>query len=148
MQGSAPLTNKRHESFCQAMASGLNLKQSYEAVGYAYSGASASKLKKRPDVSNRIQQLLEPKAKSFHLDKDSILSYLATAMELALESGDPRAITSVADTAAKVTGIYQTVSTPTATISVTFADAPQPVTIEGSTIPSVPPVCHGLIADS
>lgn len=53
------LTNFRHESFCQLVASGESLTEAYIKVGFRKSGArqNSSRLVKRTDIKLRIEEL-------------------------------------------------------------------------------------------
>ena len=55
----AVLTNIRHERFAQGLAGGLNATEAYNSAGYRSKGAAqnAARLKARPSISTRVQEL-------------------------------------------------------------------------------------------
>jgi phage terminase small subunit len=54
----AELTNRRHEVFCQFMASGETTQaQAYEMAGYSASAQNASTMMKRPEIKARVEEL-------------------------------------------------------------------------------------------
>lgn len=56
------LTNPQHETFCQGMADGLKPIDAYERAGYQRSLSSMSQLKGRPEIQQRVQELIQEKA--------------------------------------------------------------------------------------
>lgn len=78
-----PLGNDKHERFCHALvcAPEWNIRQAYEAAGYAASGASArsagARLLQNVDVQDRIAELQRERAKRTEITADRVLRELA-----------------------------------------------------------------------
>ena len=86
------MLNERAERFCQAVASGETLTAAYLAAGYRWSGkrsglrVEASRLRNRPDVSNRIYQIMEETRKNWKYTREWLLEQLEAAHNDAREN--------------------------------------------------------------
>lgn len=60
------LSNKRHEKYCQLVATGYTKRQSYVAAGFKDNRGNAALLYKRPEVAARIAEL---KDQNFKLEE-------------------------------------------------------------------------------
>lgn len=52
------LTNPKHEVFAQSIADGMKVIDAYEHAGYPRSPSAASQLKKRPEIQERVQEII------------------------------------------------------------------------------------------
>jgi len=55
------LANPKHERFAENIANGLKQVDAYETAGYPRSPSAASQLSKRPEVQQRVQELISEK---------------------------------------------------------------------------------------
>jgi hypothetical protein len=55
------LVNPKHEAFCKGIVDGLKVIDAYEIAGYTRSPSAASQLRARPEIGQRIQELLSEK---------------------------------------------------------------------------------------
>ncbi len=65
------LSNPKHEAYCKAMADGLKMVDAYEMAGYARSPSAASQLNNRPEIQQRISEMIsEKQSRSQEFDDD------------------------------------------------------------------------------
>lgn len=65
------LANPKHEAFAKALADGLKMVDAYEMAGYTRSPSAASQLNNKPEVQQRISELIsEKRARSEEFDDD------------------------------------------------------------------------------
>jgi phage terminase small subunit len=92
------LQDPQHESFAQSIALGKAPRLAYEAAGYKVGSkraaiASASRLRNRPDVAQRILELQIGAAKLVHVDRAFIVQKLVRTLAMAMgEAPRPRTI--------------------------------------------------------
>jgi phage terminase small subunit len=53
------LSNPRHERFAQELANGISATEAYERAGFARNRVSAHRLKQKPNIGERISELLK-----------------------------------------------------------------------------------------
>jgi hypothetical protein len=65
------LKNPKHEQFAKHIVNGLKQVDAYEAAGYPRSPSSASQLENKPEVQDRIQELVsEQQARAGEIEDD------------------------------------------------------------------------------
>lgn len=92
------LKNQRHELFCQGVVAGKNQMVAYIDAGYdeneSTAKVNASRLMKRPDIAERIdelsQQVLEAAHPQFRLTKQWVIEKLITNANRALQEVEVR----------------------------------------------------------
>ena len=86
--------NTRHELFALAVASGMPASQAYQAAGYSARGDSAkvnaSRLLRKAQVRDRVDQLMAEAAKEFPVTKALLTRMLLEDRRVALERGQAR----------------------------------------------------------
>jgi phage terminase small subunit len=53
------LSNPRHERFAQELANGVSATEAYERAGFARNRVSAHRLKQKPNIGERVSELLK-----------------------------------------------------------------------------------------
>lgn len=69
------LANPKHEAFAKAIADGLKMVDAYEMAGYARSPSAASQLNGRPEIQQRISELIserQSRSESHDADLDNL----------------------------------------------------------------------------
>ena len=65
------LANPKHVAFAKAVADGLKMVDAYEMAGYARSPSAASQLNTRPEIQQRVSELIsEKQSRADSLDDD------------------------------------------------------------------------------
>lgn len=65
------LPNAKHELFCQYIAAGYNQAEAYEKAGYTRSNTNASTLHNRPEIQDRVGELIEARVNSGEEKRES-----------------------------------------------------------------------------
>jgi phage terminase small subunit len=71
------LKNPRHELFAQALARGMPAVRAYTAAGYKYHTSSPARLRHRPDVDQRVAEILARSAKRAEVSIEGVMRELA-----------------------------------------------------------------------
>jgi hypothetical protein len=71
------LTNVKHELFCRGLAAGKSQSQAYADAGYEKSTTNSSVMARRPDIKERVAELLEEKEQRFNGGPNGDLDYEA-----------------------------------------------------------------------
>lgn len=86
--GSSVLRNARHELYAQGVASGLAKIEAYGLAGFSNKSPNCFRhLDGRPDIQNRIKQLLEHASRRAELTRKDILDRIFQDWELARKLG-------------------------------------------------------------
>jgi hypothetical protein len=103
------LSNAKHELFCQHLALGKTASEAYEMAGYKPSRSNASVLKAKHSVSDRLAELLQLSERKvvqqIEYTRDSILTELEEARQMAIELKNPSAAWQAAMAKAKICGL-------------------------------------------
>lgn len=100
-----PLTNDKHERFCQAILKGETLAQAYVSAGYKPNEKNAARLKKNEGVAARIAELQEKAADVAVLTAADIARQLDEDRDFAKSMGSAAACVSATMGKAKVLGL-------------------------------------------
>ncbi len=79
------LRNVGHERFARLVAEGMRATEAYAAIGRTGSAQAASNLRRRPDVSARIDELLAQKARIAERASEKALERAAEKQVLSKE---------------------------------------------------------------
>lgn len=89
------LTNARYERFAQNLATGMPQHEAYTKAGFLLKPAGhrtdASKLAHKPEISDRVRELLERQAKRLDVTIDTLVAELDLMFKLALATKQPSA---------------------------------------------------------
>jgi hypothetical protein len=107
-----PLSNPRHEIFVQNLFQGMKQDDAYAKAGFTKNKGNASTLKNKPEIQNRLQELMNERAErvlavteqEIAVTKDSLLTELEQARQLALEDCQPGAMVMATIGKARITG--------------------------------------------
>lgn len=66
------LSNPKHEAFCRALADGLKSVDAYEIAGYARSPSAASQLRAKPEIGQRVAELVQERQAAREEEADDI----------------------------------------------------------------------------
>lgn len=72
-----PLDDPRREKFCQEIAYGMPLRQAYEAAGFRPNAGNCLRMCKRPQVSERIQQIKQERVALYHKAFEKVVDKIA-----------------------------------------------------------------------
>ncbi|MGI9168882.1 MAG: hypothetical protein ACR2FH_01720 [Caulobacteraceae bacterium] len=81
------LQNPRYEAFAQARVSGASLEQAYEDAGFAPDTSHACRLAKRPEVAERMAELLREQDEA---EDASPRAIVAALVRMARDSEEPK----------------------------------------------------------
>jgi hypothetical protein len=107
------LSNPRYELFAQGLALGKKQDDAYADAGYTRNKGNSSTLKNKPEVQNRVQELLDKRAgktiekyaAEVEYTREKLLGYLEEARLFALDCKNPSAAVSATVGMARVLGL-------------------------------------------
>lgn len=99
-----PLTPKQ-ELFCQAMATGVTLREAQLAAGYAADPAIGSRMRDNPRIAARIKELQDEGAAKVGVTQETIAAELEEARQLAIREGQASAAVAASMGKAKLFGL-------------------------------------------
>jgi hypothetical protein len=107
------LSNSKHEIFAQDLAAGVDIQKAYVSAGYKPNKTDPYTIKKKREVQERINELLQERANGqlqktiseAHYTRDTLLGYLEEARQLAMEKGNPTAVVSATIGMSRVLGL-------------------------------------------
>ncbi len=79
-----PLPNPKREAFAQALASGATRRQAMLTAGYRYHNSNACTLAAKPDVKERVAELLAAKANETTCSLASLMAEMAATQATAM----------------------------------------------------------------
>ena len=88
------LKNPRHERFAQGVAKGMSQHEAYEYAGFSNPGgdrSNAGKLARKPQVAERIEEMLAKQAKRIGVTVDALVAELDGMLQLAKRVKHPAA---------------------------------------------------------
>jgi phage terminase small subunit len=89
------LTNARYERFAQNLATGIPQHEAYTKAGFILKPSGhrtdASKLARKPEIADRVKELLERQAKRLDITVDTLVGELDLMYKLALATKQPGA---------------------------------------------------------
>jgi hypothetical protein len=106
------LRNPRYELFAQGLALGKKQDAAYADAGYTKNKGNSSTLKNKPEIQNRVQELLEERARvslektrrEIEVTKNSLLAELEESRQFAFERGQAGAAVAATVAKARITG--------------------------------------------
>ena len=106
------LSNPRQELFAQGLLLGKKQDDAYADAGYIRNKGNSSTLKNKPEIQNRVRELLEERAdvalkktaREIEVTKDSLLEELEEARQIAIEEGQASAAVAATIGKARITG--------------------------------------------
>jgi len=106
------LSNPRQELFAQGLLIGKKQDDAYADAGYIRNKGNSSTLKNKPEIQNRVRELLEERAdvalkktaREIEVTKDSLLEELEEARQIAIEKGQASAAVAATIGKARITG--------------------------------------------
>ena len=106
------LLNPRYELFAQGLALGKKQDIAYADAGYTKNKGNSSTLKNKPEIQNRVQELLEERARvslektrlEIEVTKNSLLAELEESRQFAFEKGQAGAAVAATVAKARITG--------------------------------------------
>jgi hypothetical protein len=101
----AALTNQRHERFCQAIAQGHSIAESYALAGYQKNTGNASRLNANESIQARVNELKAETAASARITIESICRELDQAIAVAKNAKQATAMVSAAALKSKLAGL-------------------------------------------
>lgn len=111
------LTNVKWEQFAQNLAAGLTVMDAYENAGYPRSQSSASQLKARPEVIQRVNEILEDRQEAAtragedftgipaELNKEWVIRMLMKNVDIAQTQGQISAANKAVEILAEIIGV-------------------------------------------
>lgn len=117
-----PLTNEKHERFCQALVGGETLAQAYVSAGYRPNEKNAARLKKNEGVAARIAELQSLAANVAILTAADIARQLDEDRRFAREMESPAAMVAATMGKAKVLGLIVDKTQLTGGIAITVSE--------------------------
>jgi hypothetical protein len=103
------LQNPRHEKFAAELAAGKSAAEAYERAGYVKNFGNCIRLKGNERVSARVDEILQEATKKVVQDieytRDTLLSELEEARQLALKHRQPSAAVAATMGKAKILGL-------------------------------------------
>jgi hypothetical protein len=103
--GKAPLTNPRHEKFCQKYASGKSATEAYSLAGYKSDRRNADRLTTYDAIKTRVAELQTRNAASTEITVRSLVEELNGAIQQAEMLGQPTVRVSAAALKARLAGL-------------------------------------------
>jgi hypothetical protein len=106
------LSNPRYELFAQGLALGKKQDDAYADAGYTRNKGNSSTLKNKPEVQNRVCELLEQRSRAvtaktaleIEVTKDTLLTELEDARQVAIKNKQASAMVMATIGKARITG--------------------------------------------
>lgn len=92
----SPLHNAKHELFAQEIAAGKTLEEAHRAAGYSPNRRNADVLRKRQDISRRIQTILTQRSDGITQSSERAVKRAAISKEWIIEKLRENALNSLA----------------------------------------------------
>jgi hypothetical protein len=103
------LSNPKYELFCRHLALGKSASEAYELAGYKPSRSNASVLRAKQNIADRLAEILQESEKTvldqIEYTRDTLLSELEEARQLALKRGQPSAAVQASMGKARILGL-------------------------------------------
>lgn len=90
-----PVLKPKYEKFAQELAKGKTQIEAFEHAGYSPHDSNATKLAAKPEIVNRVSEIIGKAAARAEVTIESLLRELDVASELALEIKQPATLVAI-----------------------------------------------------